>query len=279
MKYYFSHIVMVGLLVLGFPLFAFAQENAGQKMEGFNLEGFGENGQKAWDVKGTTADILGQKIEISDVDANHYGEKKVNLKAQKGTVDKASGDVVLEKDVVITADDGSQLKTDFLNWEKEKNTVSTDALVTLSDDKMTATGTGLKAQSEMKSAQLEKDVTVKVNVGQDEKAAQVVTITCDGPMEIDQRLNMATFNNNVVAEQEGRILKADRAEIYFDPDKKRIRQLVCIGHVVIQQGENVSYAERAVYNASDQKITLSGQPKLILFVEGEGGLAGLNSKP
>jgi len=200
------------------------------------------------------------------------------LKADTGTINKVTGNIELKKDVVITSETGSQMKTDTLNWEKDKDLVSTPDTVVITDKNMEATGSGLEAHPQQQTAELQKDVTVKVKVEPQKDPTKLVNITCDGPMEIDQRQNLATFNKNVVAVQEDKTLKADKVEVYFDPEQKKIKQLVCLGNVVITQGENVTYAEKAVYTAADQRIVLSGQPKLIFLTEGEGGLAGLGSK-
>ena len=66
MKKIFLLISVVFFLV---SRLSFAQD-AGQQFEGFNLQGFTEGGEKAWDVNGDTADILGESIEIMNVDAN-----------------------------------------------------------------------------------------------------------------------------------------------------------------------------------------------------------------
>jgi LPS export ABC transporter protein LptC/lipopolysaccharide transport protein LptA len=246
-----------------------------QHFEGFNLEGFTKDGDKAWDVHGTKADFVGNTIELIDVDANRYGEQEVNLKARNGVIDKVTGYIHLEDDVVITSAQGTQLRTDSLDWHKEQDLVSTEDAVKITDKEkgMEATGTGLKAHPELKTAQMDKDVTVTVNTKPQSNTGTVIVITCDGPMEIDQQNNKGVLQDNVVAIQEDRTLKADRMEVSFDPLNKQIKEIVCIGNVIIIQGENSTYSDRAVYNAMDKKLTLVGRPKLILVTEGENGLA------
>ncbi|OGX27749.1 MAG: hypothetical protein A3D10_02975 [Omnitrophica WOR_2 bacterium RIFCSPHIGHO2_02_FULL_48_11] len=57
-------------------------------------------------------------------------------------------------------------------------------------------------------------------------------------------------------------------EVFFDPQSKKIQKVVCTGHVEVTQGENKSYSEIAVYSADDQKLILTGRPKLIMSTEG-----------
>lgn len=271
-------IVMSVLSLILMGAVAFAAENTPQQFEGFNLQGYTESGQKAWDVLGDSADVQPDKIDIVNVNANRYGEPNVNLKAKNGTLNKVSGDVHLEKDVVITTETGEKLTTDTLDWQKTSDLVSTEDFVVITGkDGMRATGTGLKAQPSLKIAKLEKDVTVKVDTQPKTPSPEnVLVVTCDGPMEIDQNKNMGVFQNNVVAVQTGRQLKADKMEIYFNPETKQVQQVICIGNVEISQGENKSFSDRAIYNAADQKVVLTGRPKLIMVTEGPGSISTMN---
>lgn len=249
---------------------SFAQEPE-QKFEGFNLQGYDERGEKSWEVNGDTADIVGNEIILSNVDANTFGEQKMNVVSRIGVVDQVSGKMHLQDDVVITSEDGQKLMTDSLDWNREKDLVTTDDDVMITGEKMTATGTGMHARPGFKSAKLNKDVTVVFDTEQEKGDViekNTVTITSDGPMVIDQMTSVGTFEDNVVAFQDDQRLKADRMEIYFDSQMSGIQKLICIGNVEIERGENRSYAQKAVYIAATKKLTLSGRPKLILHTEG-----------
>jgi len=247
-----------------------AQEDVAQQFQGFNLQGYTDGGDKAWDLKGDTADIEAETIKITNVDANQYGDEDVNIKARTGVLNKTNGDIHLQKDVVITSETGTRLTTDFLHWQKENDLVETEDQVTLFDDGIRATGTGLRAQPGLKIAKMDKDVTVELERDPDAGVPETVTITCDGPMEIDQKVNMAVFHDNVVAVQKDRVLKADKMDVTFNPETKKIEKVICIGNVEIIQGGNATYAQKAVYDAREQTFILTGQPKLILMVEEEG---------
>jgi len=67
------------------------------------LQGYTETGAKAWDVKGDTAQVEGTTVHIDKVNANRYGDQQVNLTAQRGQINKETGNIHLEEDVVITA--------------------------------------------------------------------------------------------------------------------------------------------------------------------------------
>jgi len=252
-----------------------AHSQIGQQFEGFNLQGYTDGGDKAWDVQGDTADVMPETIAITNVDANQYGEVDVNIKAKTGVINKQSGDIQLDKDVVVTSASGSRLTTDRLQWQKEKDLVNTDDKVVITDKGMVARGRGLEAHPGLKTAKLDDEVVVEVTPDDNATSGDTVTITCDGSLEIDQKINLAVFHENVVAVQNDRTLKADKMDVYFDPVSKTIDRVVCIGNVVIIQGENKTYAEKAVYNGKEQKFILTGRPKLILVTDGEGGLGDL----
>jgi len=250
-----------------------AQENVAQQFQGFNLSGYTDEGEKSWDVKGDTADILGDTVAITNVDANQYGEYPINIKAKKGLIDKSSGDIDLKEDVVITAENGSQLKTDTLKWQKEKDLVSTEDQVVLTDKTMVATGKGLQAKPQLQMAQLNQDVKVNVEADAGTPEQEPVTITCDGILEIDQRTSRAIFTDNVVAVSGNRKLKADRVEVFFDTDSQKLVKMICTGNVVITQDDNTTYSEKAVYDALMEKFILTGRPKLILIPENGDSLS------
>ncbi|MBP9854247.1 MAG: LPS export ABC transporter periplasmic protein LptC [Candidatus Omnitrophica bacterium] len=270
-------------ILLGLTPTVYGLENAEQKFQGFNLQGYTDEGEKSWDVEGDTADINGAEITLKNVVANSYGERPMNVTADTGVVNQTTGKMTLEDDVVITSDDGSKLMTDFVEWDKEQDLVSSDKDVYIKNESFAATGTGMRAQPGLKNAQLNKDVTVRVDTAEPQKETteakvpKLLTITSDGPMTLDQLLLKARFEVNVTAEQDNQTLKADIMEIYFKEGMKEVKEMVCLGNVEIIQGENKTFAEKATYNAEDQKLTLSGRPKLILETGGQSGLTPLGN--
>lgn len=247
-----------------------------QKFQGFNLEGYTDDGKKSWDVKGDTADVQGTQVKIKNVDANAYGDQKMNVTAERGVMDQQSGDMRLEKDVTVTGEKGTQMVTDSLNWNRQKDLVTTDDKVTIKGDKVLVTGTGIEAHPGLKTAEIREDVRATVTTDSAEPQPSdenKVVVTSDGPMVIDQSRSLATFKQNVTAIQTDRTLRADTMEIYFNPDMKGVDRIVCIGNVVIEQGVNRSFAEKATYDGKTKKLTLSGRPKLILDTGGTDGFA------
>lgn len=254
-----------------------AQMDAEQKFKGFNLQGYTEEGEKSWDVNGETADIVGAEVKLSNVNANAYGEQEMSVTAQTGTIDQKSGELLLKDDVIITSGQGTQVLTDSLNWSREKDLVSTDDDILITNEGLTVTGKGMDATPGLKSAQIRENVAVTVDPEPKSKTSTKISITSDGPMIVDQKKMMAEFNDNVRAVQDDQTLQADKMEVYFDEKMTEITGIVCTGNVEIVRGENMTFAEKAVYDGKTKRLTFSGRPKLILTTEGNDGLASFGN--
>jgi len=140
---------------------------ASQQLQGFNLNGYNNTGQKAWDVNGAKADISDTNIQITNVDANFYGKDKTNLTSDHGTIDKTNGNVHLQDNVVVTGDRGTKMTTDTLNWNRDKDLVTTQDPVKIVDQQGVVTGQGLTAHPNLKKAQIDRDVKAVVKTDRD----------------------------------------------------------------------------------------------------------------
>lgn len=275
--------LLLSIFVLG--LVPAQAEDAGvqQQLEGFNLNGYNDSGRKTWEVNGDKADISEDKIKVTNVDANFYGNEKANLTSKTGTINKTTGEVHLEDDVVITSERGTKMTTESLDWNRNQNLISTKDAVEITDKQGVVTGEGLTARSDLKQASINKDVKAVINTNTkgDVKNAQKVTITCDGPMTMDQQKFHAVFIDNVVALEEatGRELYADRMDVWFDDKNKKIKKVICKGNVKAVQGGNATYAEEMVYTGDDQQLIMTGRPKIVFDTgssNGEGMFKGLS---
>jgi len=294
----YKKIIPVLACVVAMPLLACAApavqpQNAtgdsDQQINDFSIAGVGAKGQEAWKLAAKTADIFDDTIKLKDIKGNMYGEKEnVNLTADQGDYNKSAGKVHLEQNVVITTSSGAKLTTDSLDWDRQNQRVSTNDKVDITKESMHTTAMGASGQPNLNKMTLEKDVTVRMNPDNEVKAQadslamDQVIITCDGPLEIDYQKNIAKFSNNVKADKKDSIIYADVMEIYFlkgnvksaktapaDSSSSlmgsKIDKIVCRGNVKIVRGENVSYSEEATYSGTDQKITLTGRPKLVIY--------------
>ncbi len=263
-----------------------AAGDSDQQINDFSLAGYGDRGKKTWDIAGKTADIFADKIKLKQITGNMYGDENIKLTADKGDFNKAEGKIHLEQDVVITTDSGAKLTTNSLDWDRKNDVVATPDKVNIVRDNMVAEAVGATGKPALSKVSLEKEVTVQI-LPANEKGKPPVTeadkivITCDGPLSIDYEKNFATFNNNVKVDRQDSQIYSDRMDIYFnrnsenknsgDEENKpgmmssKIEKIVAHGNVKIIRGPNVSYSDEAIYSALDNKITLLGRPKLILY--------------
>ena len=267
------------------------EEVSDQQIGDFALSGYGERGKKNWDISGKSADIFTEEVKLKDVDGNLYGkDENVNLTAKTGNFNKKDGKVHLEKDVVITTSKGAKLTTDSMDWDRNKQLVTTEDKVNIKKDNMNITATGAHGEPNLKKIALNKNVQVDIDSEKEPSAAssglalgEKTTITCDDSLDIDYDKNVATFNKNVRVERPDSVIFSDVMYLYFSsgkeknedskaPDKtsaimgnNKIDKIVAKGNVRIVRGENISYSDEAVYNAADKKITLSGRPKLVFY--------------
>lgn len=230
-------------------------------------------------------------VKLKQIYGNLYGDKEnVTLTADKGDFNKTDGKVHLQNNVVITTESGAKLKTDSLDWDRKNQLVSTLDKVNITKQNMVTEATGAMGKPNLNTMVLVRDVKVTMTPEEAQEKAldnakNQITISCVGPLEIDYAKNVARFNIAVRAEKSDSVIFCDVMELYFakststKPAKEKpaasgqgnmmmnskIEKIICTGNVRIVRGDNVSYSDEAVYTASDQKITLKGKPKLVIY--------------
>lgn len=214
-----------------------------QKMMAFSLSGFEKTGKKKWEVQGRSADIMSEVVNLTDVVAKAYGDQTdMTLTADKGSFDRATNDAHFESNVTVTGTNGTQMKTDTLDWKNAEQKVVTDKPVEM--------------KSEMKGFS---------DDGTETKVPTV--ITCDGPMEVDYGKNYAVFNTNVKVNDDRGQLFCDTATAYYDAKTRQVSKIVAKGNVKIIRAGSWSYSDEATYLAPEQKIILTGSPKVTIYPE------------
>ncbi len=97
-----------------------------------------------------------------------------------------------------------------------------------------------------------------------------IDITSD-TVEGDQKQNTVTFKGNVVAKQEDATLYARQIVIYYDPETKKLREIVATGDVRVVQLDRRATCQRATFYQNENKIVLDGDA---VVREGENVIRG-----
>lgn len=250
-----------------------------QKILTFDLVNYAEDGMKKWQLKGDSADILAEIVNLTNIDMETYDEPKVTLTALKGAYDRENKEISLFEDVEALTSDGIRLTTDYLKWHGATDTITTDKPVRIERSDVVADGIGAKAFPQMKKMILNKDVIVRLEKSvirdidmslkeepqedKDERPSKAI-ITCSGPLEIDYENNIAIFNDDVLVDDKKGKIYSDKMEAFLDPVSKNIVKVVAEGEVRVVQGKDSTYSQKAIYTTHDQKITLIGKPRIYI---------------
>jgi len=297
----------------------YSESDPEQALEEYSFKGFTKDG-RPFEVKGNSAEIFSEFIQMFQVRAQAFAEDgsvSVTATSEKGKMYMGSSNVRMEENVVITTPDGAELTTDYLDWAAQEETATTEAYVVVKKDNIVIEGDGAEGKTDLQEVEVKKNVKVTVydqslvsQQGEDEKKEPVqvglqnkgiedsgktdqeesevknkekkrpTVITCDGKLEIDYETNLAKFFDNVVLDDEGGKVYADRMDIYIDPQTKAVKKAIAMGNVKIEEASKVSYCEKAIYDLQSKKITLLPDPessgsqvKVIIYPDEGGDLA------
>ena len=246
------------------------KEPAQQEVKDFSFVQYQEGGDQKWKMNGRSAEVMDNKVNIEYLSALSFGQGTIlKLRAREGIFDKGENIVHLNDNVVMASTDGTKLTTDHLVWDAETKNVSTQTSVNIKRPDMDITGTGGNFDMEAKTAELKQDISAKLVSGEPETMGPLAvnnqtTITCDGPLELNYKQNRAFFHGNVKVEDSNGHILADRIDVYFNAETRRVRLVVARGNVRIINGENITYSEKAIYLVDQARVILPNRPKLVI---------------
>jgi LPS export ABC transporter protein LptC len=265
--------LIAAFLILIFGSFCSAEEKketAQQEVKDFSFVQYKEGGDQKWKMSGRSAEVLDNKVNIKYLSALSFGEgMMLKLRARDGIFDKNENIVHLSDNVVMASTDGTKLTTDNLVWDAETKNVSTETVVNIKRSDMEITGTGGNFNMEAQTAELKQDIKAKLVSSEPETTGPIICssqtiITCDGPLELNYKQNRAFFHGNVKVEDSKGSILADRIDVYFSPETRRVKSVIARGNVRIVNGENVTYSEKAIYLVDQGRVILPNRPKLVI---------------
>jgi LPS export ABC transporter protein LptC len=250
------------------------KEAAQQEVKDFSFVQYREGGTEKWKLSGRSAEVLDNRVDIEYLSALSFGEgTMLKLKANKGIFNKGDNMVHLSDNVVAASTDGTKLTTDHMVWDADTKNVSTDGSVSIKRPDMEITGIGATCDIDGKTAELKQDISARLvsdepGILGSANGKNYTTITCDGPLELNYNQNRAFFHGNVKVEDSKGNIMADRIDVYFNPETRRVKCVVARGNVRIINGENVTYSEKAIYLVDQGRVILPNRPKLVIQNDG-----------
>ncbi len=88
-----------------------------------------------------------------------------------------------------------------------------------------------------------------------------IDVTSDS-VEANQRQNTVTFKGNVIVKQEDISLYANTIVVYYNPDTKKLKQIVASGNVRVIQLDRRATGQKAIFQQEENKVTLEGEAVL-----------------
>ena len=85
-----------------------------------------------------------------------------------------------------------------------------------------------------------------------------IDITSD-TVEADQKTNKVTFKGNVVAKQEDTTLYANTLTILYDPNTKKLKEIIAVGNVKVVQLDRRATGQKATFDQDKNKVVLDGE--------------------
>jgi lipopolysaccharide export system protein LptA len=90
-------------------------------------------------------------------------------------------------------------------------------------------------------------------------------------VEANQKENSVTFKGNVVATQEDATLYANLLVIHYDPDTRKLKEIMAIGNVKIVQLDRRATGQKITFHPEENTVVLNGDAVLR---EGENEIRG-----
>jgi LPS export ABC transporter protein LptC len=101
------------------------------------------------------------RIELERVHTTFFtatGAKNAVLTSQRGTFNSRTNNMVARKNVVVVSEDGRRLTTPELNYNQQKNEISSDSAFVMTEPNRRLEGVGFRSDPDMKNIKILKGV-------------------------------------------------------------------------------------------------------------------------
>lgn len=244
------------------------QKETAQRVYSFSFSKYTEGGQKELEIEGDSADILSKNVELINVIAKAYAEESpVTITADEGSINRATNDIMLHKNVVATTETGTRLMTEQLQIDADNKSLDSDVQTKVKKDNINIEGNGASSDSQLSKVTFKKNVTVVIQDPESKNSTPTI-ITSDGPLEVDYKRNIAHFSKNVIAQHDQGVLNSDYMDVIYDQNTRRVSKIIARENVTITTKEgNKTYSDNAIYLADEGRMVLGGDVEAEYYPE------------
>ncbi|NQT20236.1 MAG: LPS export ABC transporter periplasmic protein LptC [Planctomycetes bacterium] len=249
-----------------------------------------KTGRKILVVKvDTAASGDGMTFEVEKVAVDVYGgEYNIKITSDSGVVnrrDRRNFTFTLKGNVTIRIADPARtlLTAEKLEWVAADHVLLTDTPVEVRRTDFTVKGVGLEMRPEegtreVRFIKLSKDVQAEISprtaasavfsgltgkarpADRKEEDAPPMFISSKGAMTINRDTNSVSFEENVVARRGTFTIRADKLEMTFDPEKRKVTTIIGTGNVSASDGKNGASGDTLSWDASTGLVEMAGNP-------------------
>jgi lipopolysaccharide export system protein LptA len=90
-------------------------------------------------------------------------------------------------------------------------------------------------------------------------------------VEGNQKQNTVSFKGNVIAKQEDITIQTDLMIVFYDPETKKLKEIIANGNVRVVQSDRRATSKKATFYQNENKVVLDGD---VVIREGDNVLRG-----
>jgi lipopolysaccharide export system protein LptA len=90
-------------------------------------------------------------------------------------------------------------------------------------------------------------------------------------VEGNQKQNTVSFKGNVIAKQEDITIQTDLMVVFYDPEMKKVKEIIANGNVRVVQSDRRATSRKATFHQIENKVVLDGD---VVIREGDNVLRG-----
>jgi len=90
-------------------------------------------------------------------------------------------------------------------------------------------------------------------------------------VEGNQKQNTVSFKGNVIAKQEDITIQTDLMVVFYDPETKKLKEIIANGNVRVVQSDRRATSKKATFHQNENKVVLEGD---VVIREGDNVLRG-----